>query len=156
MNLWLWLGALVILLLAGVAAYFHWQLYLRKKKQAQDLALLDEKRGEQIQRTVNSINILCRGLLDDQIGLTEVSIRVNVLSNALSLSEEHRECLSAFSQLAEASAHIPILEQWKALPTKQKLAFSREMSELEGKFGDFVRAAAKDIVQRDIFRAYCS
>ena len=55
--------------------------------------------------------------------LTEGAIRVRVLLDGLSVNEDVQEEFAAFYQLAKATEHIPILEGWKQLSTKKKLAF---------------------------------
>tara|TARA_R110000868_G_scaffold291466_1_gene551830 strand:+ start:141 stop:611 length:471 start_codon:yes stop_codon:yes gene_type:complete len=150
MTFWLIAGLVIIAVLSGVAAYYWMLVYRKQRSDQQKTEALQDALNERRGRNRESIVILARALLDDQVSLTEASIRINALLPSLSLSQASQEKLSVFQQLAEATAHIPILERWKALPRKDKQAFDKEREVIEAKYREFVYAAAKNIAATDI------
>lgn len=149
MNYWLILAVLFILGLMGIAAYYQILLYRHKKQQAASTEKFKEEIEKRRERGIQSIVILSRAVLAEQVSLTEASIRINALSILL-MDKTLIEELSVFRQMAEATAHIPILDEWKKLPTKEKLAYDREREKIEENFKDFVMAAADKIANHNL------
>ena len=138
----------IVLVLAATAVYYRIRLYQLHKKQQSYLEQSFRAQTEQVDRINKSIQVIAQGLLDDQLTLTEGSIRISVLLDSLDVDDQVRQEYSAFYQLAGATDHIPVLEAWKRLPTKQKLVFDRQRTQLEGDYKEFVLDAAKRILQR--------
>ena len=149
MNYWILLAALFILGLLIIAGYYHFLLYKHKKQQAASAESFKQEIKKRRERGVQSIVLLSRAVLADQVSLTEASIRINALSILL-MDKALIEELSVFRQLAEATSHIPILDEWKKLPTKEKLAYDREREQIEANFKDFVVDTADKIVNRNL------
>ena len=135
----------VILVLSAIAIHLQLKLRKQKAKQQAQLEELERVAIEQRERLNKSIQIIALGLQDDQMTLTEASIRIKVLLDGLGVDESVRQEYVAFYELAKATDHIPILEEWKALSLKKRLAFDKERVAQEEKFKDFVLDAAKRI-----------
>lgn len=141
-------AVLVVLGLVAYALYLH--KLLRDKKNA-DLAVqneLEAQAKEKRDEVNRSIQILAQGCESDQLTLTEASIRIRGLLNSLSVDDTVREEFSAFYQLADATAHIPYLADWKMLEKSEKKRLTAERETLEAQHQDFVRSAAKRILGR--------
>ncbi len=138
----LFLAALVIAALTATAGYYLWQLRVLKNKRAQQKEALEQAGREQRERVNKSIQIIAQAIVEEQMTLTEGAIRVRVLLDGLGVSESVQKEFSAFYQLAKATEHIPILEAWKQLSTKKKLAFDSERERLEKDYREFVLDAA--------------
>ncbi|WP_444933056.1 DUF2489 domain-containing protein [Microbulbifer sp. JTAC008] len=141
-------AALVIFSLAIVAGYYLRKLSIAQKKQAAQLAELEQAAEDQRQRVNDSIQIIARTLLDDGVGLTEASIRIRVLLDALQVEDKVREEFVAFYTIAEKTSHIPILKDWKELPRKEQFKYELEMAQVEADYKDFAMDAAKRILGR--------
>ena len=142
-------AALIIFALAVVAGYYVRKLQLAQKAQARQLADLEQAAKDQRQRVNDSIQILARTLLDDGIGLTEASIRIRVLLDALQVEQGVRDEFVAFYTIADKTSHIPILQDWKKLPRKKQFQFEVEMAEIEVEYKDFALDAAQRILGRE-------
>ncbi|GAB2877069.1 DUF2489 domain-containing protein [Microbulbifer echini] len=142
------IAALIIFFLATLAGYYLRKLAVAQKKQAEQLAELEQAAQEQRQRVNDSIQIIARSLLDDGVGLTEASIRIRVLLDSLQVEDSVREEFVAFYTIAEKTSHIPILKDWKALPRKEQFQFELEMAKVEVDYKDFAMDAAKRILGR--------
>ena len=142
------LAAVIIFALAVVAGFYLRKLQLAQRVQAEQLAELEQSAADQRERVNNSIQIIARTLLDDGVGLTEASIRIRVLLDALQVEQEVREEFVAFYTIADKTSHIPILKDWKKLPRKKQFEFEKEMAALEDEYRDFALDAAKRILGR--------
>lgn len=141
-------GLLVIIGLAAYAIYL--QILLRHQKaerqtQAEQLAANLEERRKHHR---NSIRVLASAIDAEQVTLTEGAIRISMLVSQLNLGEQERADFQVFFQLTEATAHIPILDAWKKLNTRDKLRFDREREEIEEKYREFVVDAARKVLHK--------
>lgn len=144
--IWIFIGGAVIVALVAVAVYLHWRLHkVRKriKEVEREQAELMEASRDKINK---SIQILCRSLIEDQVGCAEVSIRVSYLLNQLSVDGARRAPYVAFDKMASAVNHIPILDQWRALPKRKKREYELQIAQHEQELGDFVRDAAQQML----------
>ena len=146
MNIVMLVATLIVVVLAGVAAYYLYQVRQLEKSRAQAQLLVEQAAQEQKARCVKSIRFLAQGLLEDRLSITEGAMRVSVLLDSLEQAEHYRIEYTSFHALAEATAHIPILEDWKKLPIKQKLIFDDQRKKLETDHREFVLDASKRIL----------
>lgn len=153
---WLWFfvvfGVLVILALSIVAAGLVYKVY-RQQKERQEKLKAQEAANQQAQREQRewlnkSIQILAQALHNDELTLTEASIRICGCLDSLDVQAVVKEEFSAFYQLREKTSHIPYLEAWKRLSRAEQNQFDIERLRHESTFNDFVMDAAKRIQGR--------
>ena len=139
-------AAIIVIPLATYTAYLFYLLY--RQRRAQKLADHDmqEKLDKRRAFANDSIKTLLQALNDnhDQLSLTEAAIRITALSQILQLSEDEKAPRQTFAALAEATAHIPILDQWKQLSRPEKRAFDQERETLEHAHEAAIRQATRD------------
>ncbi|NHN39314.1 DUF2489 domain-containing protein [Pseudomaricurvus alcaniphilus] len=140
------LAVVIVLVLAGVAIYYLLRVRKMEQERQQQLDAMAEERAAQRLRLIKSIQLIARGMLDDQLTLTEGAIRIKVMLDGLAVEEDTRQAYVAFYHLAAATDHIPILGEWKKLSTKQKLQFDSQREQLERDHREFVLDAAKRIL----------
>lgn len=145
---WVILGALVILVLSIIAAYYQWRLHVLRRQQKLQLeqARLAELRAKG--EIKQSITIICRALVAGQVGLVEASIRISGLIDQLGLVEDQRGDYAVFDKMTAAVKHIPRLEAWKALSRPEKQRYEREMALRESELDDFIMDAANKLLVR--------
>jgi len=145
-------GGLIVLVLSAIAARLVYRVYMlnrereRKLQEQQDanaLALYEQR-----QRINKSIQILAQALYQEELTLTEASIRISHLLDQLDVDAGVKNEFSAFYQLRERTEHIPILAEWKKLSSKEQRVFDKERFQHETAFYDFVMDAAKRILGR--------
>ena len=93
-----------------------------------------------------SIQVLARCVEQQQVSTTEAAIRITALARALPADEPAGEFYAAFANLANATAHIPILQAWQDLSNTQRKAFERERLELEKAHHTQIMAAANALL----------
>jgi hypothetical protein len=138
----LWLSVIlvsIILVLAAVAAYLHILIFKRKMRED---ALREE--GERAllkkqQEALKSVQVIAAAYLNGDCELAEASVRIHHL---LGYIDTERSQFTVFDQVADRIAHIPILDEWKALDRKTKNAHRRTISAVEEEFEAFAKDAA--------------
>lgn len=144
-NLLIILAVIIVMALAVVAAVLQYKVYRQKQARKAVAQQRQTDSDAQRERLNKSIQILAQSVGSDDLSLTEASIRISVLLDSMSVEDSVREEFAAFYQLAEATSHIPILDDWKALPTKKKLEYDRDRSTQEQFYEKAVVEAAQRI-----------
>ena len=141
--------SVIVVVLAAYALSLCVKLFRLKRR-------VSEKRQAQIkeQKSVakkknieaqESIDILLRCLLQDQLSLTEAAIRISGLAKTLKLSEVEQQFYIPFDELAMATSHIPILSDWSRLSSKEQKRFNSEREIIEGEYKDKILSTAKQL-----------
>ncbi|HEY7771563.1 MAG TPA: DUF2489 domain-containing protein [Marinagarivorans sp.] len=146
-------GLFVVLALAAVAGFLHWQLHLRKKRDAQLLAKQEARIAKHRQDAINSLRIIGRSYLAEQVELGEAGIRVSNLMDYLALSEAQRAPFRVFDEVNAKIKHIPILQAWKDLPSKERRQHLKVIQQTEVQYKDFAMDAAKALANFDLVEA---
>lgn len=137
------LAVLIVVVLAIIAYRLQSKVNAMEREKQLEQQAIEKQQAEHVQYLSNSIRILSQGIVDEQVSMTEGAIRITVLLDNLDVSEGFKQDYQVFYQLAEATAHIPILDAWKKLSAKERFAFDKERIAAEAKFGDFIIDAAK-------------
>lgn len=145
-----YVGCVIVVVLSGVAIFLHWRLHKVKKQIKTRQADAERQHMLGRQQLNQSIQIICRALLDGQVEYAEASLRVSKLMDQLAVNGPAREEFVAFDKMAQAISHIPILDAWKQLPKAQKKEFTSQIEQQEQLLGDFVRDAAQRMIGRTL------
>jgi len=138
-------GLVIIAVLAAYAIYLQRKVRAKAAEEKEQEEALEKENIDQRRRINQSIQIIAQGALEDQLSLTEASIRIKVLLDSLGLESHITKQYDAFYVLALATDHIPILAQWKALSNKQQRVFEKQRVALEGEHNAAVVEAATRI-----------
>ena len=68
------------------------------------------------------------------------------MSQKVIASEEEATLFSVFQQLAEATSHIPILDDWVMLERSEKRRLTAERESIEKNYSEFMQASAKALM----------
>jgi hypothetical protein len=146
LQLAFWAALLLVSVLAGYAAYLWQKLRVQQtqlKAQTEQLqADLQSKNLEARQ----SIQIIARALLQKDLSDTEAAMRIGFLSQQVIATEAEEQQFEVFRQLAEATAYIPILDDWAMLEKSEKRRLNAERKSIEAKYADFIQAGAQQLV----------
>jgi len=146
-------GAAIIIVLSVIAGRLVYKVHLQKKEHAVKLKALDDAnqkaQREQREWLNKSIQILAQAVHNDELTLTEASIRISGLLDSLDVHPDIKTEFSAFYQLREKTSHIPYLEAWQRLSSAEQNKFDVDRLRHEATFNDFVMDAAKRIQGRN-------
>ena len=144
------MAVVIVLVLAGYALHLHRKLQRLDAEREKARLAFEQQLKDKADETRKSIIILAKGLVADELSVTEACLRISWLLTQINPEARESEAYSVFYQVAEATAHIPILEAWKALTREQRKAFDLERLKTEKAFGDFVLAAAKKLLDEGL------
>ncbi|MDA9240767.1 DUF2489 domain-containing protein [bacterium] len=139
-------AGILLLALAGYAAYLGVQL--RKRRQQREISeseLVEELQEREINAR-QSVQIIARALVQKDLSETEAAMRIAWLSQQIKLSGDETQHFTVFQQLAAATAHIPILDDWAALDKAEKRRLNAEREGIEVSYRDFIQASAVELV----------
>lgn len=139
-------AAVALLGLSVYAAYLALQLRAqRRQRETSKLELAAHLKGKEAEAR-QSVQIIARALVQKDLSETEAAMRIAWLSQQISLSPDEATHFTVFQQLAEATAHIPILDDWSALSKLEKLRLDVEREDIEARYREGVQASAVQLV----------
>lgn len=138
-----------LLAIAVLSFVIHRQLAsarARRQQQAEQearaLAYLEE-RHRYLQE---SIRLVAGAILhDDKMTLTEGCIRLKVLLENYRPQLLQQEAYAVITEVHDKTRHIPIKEEWKALPKRLRRSYEQEMQALEQQHAEAIRAVAREL-----------
>ncbi len=116
---------------------------LQRKNNADILSKHLIKRQAEFQE---SIRVIASAIVQNQVSLTEGAIRINKLYSLLDDTFSDDEAYQVFLELTEATAHIPILENWAKLTKKEQAFFEVERKKIEKGFHHLIKISAQRIL----------
>jgi len=145
-NPLLLLAALLLVSVGGYAAYLALQLYRRRQHLENSARELEKQLKDKESEARLSVQIIARALVQKDLSETEAAMRISWLSQQIVLSADEAQHFSVFQQLAVATAHIPILDDWAALAKAEKRRLNSERESIESSYRDFVQASVVELV----------
>lgn len=137
-------GLIVIALLLTVIFRQLRQEKARKRKQETDEARLLQQLEERQAYLSESIRLVAGAILhDDKMSATEGCIRLKVLLENYRPQLLQEDSLGVIVQMHDKTSHIPIKDEWKALPKTLRQSYLQEMEQLEAQHMDAIRGAAR-------------
>lgn len=140
------LGSIVVLILGAYAIYLYLQLRAKAAEGKQAIEQLNTQLQAKDAEARQSVQIIARALLQKDLSETEAAMRIAYLSQQVIASDDETEQFSVFRQLAEATSHIPILEDWQMLEKSEKRRLSAERVTIEATYAEFMEASAEKLV----------
>ena len=139
-------AGLVVLALSIYAIYLAVQLRRQQLQQATVVETLNRERIERDQDARQSIQIIARALVQKDLTATEAAMRIGFLSQKVIANTEEAELFSVFLQLAAATSHIPILDDWATLERSEKRRLNIERESIEKNYAEFIQSSAKKLI----------
>ncbi|MDG1292635.1 MAG: DUF2489 domain-containing protein [Pseudomonadales bacterium] len=137
--------SVIVVVLAAYALSLCVKLFRLKRRVSEQSEAQKKVADKKNIETQESIDILLRCLLQDQLSLTEAAIRVSGLAKSLKLSEIEQQFYIPFDELAMATSHIPILADWGRLSSKEQKRFNSERETIEGEYKDKILSSARQL-----------
>ena len=144
-SLVLVIGGLLVAGLSVYAGYLGYKLRQQRLEAEQAKQQLAEELCAKESDARQSVQIIARALVQKDLSETEAAMRIAWLSQQIKLSEEEAQHISVFQQLAVATSHIPILDDWAALSKSEKRRLDAERESIELNFREFIQISAVDL-----------
>lgn len=112
------------------------------RREAAAVAALEERH----QYLQESIRLVAGAILhDEKMTLTEGCIRLKVLLENFRPQLLEQEAYAVINEVHDRTSHIPIKDEWQALPKKLKRSYEQEMRELEEQHLEAVQVIAREL-----------
>ena len=119
-----------------------------KKEQELQRQAFERKTREHREYLIMSIQVICRALPEDEnLKLPEACIRLYMLMDQLAPNLHQDPEFVVIQEVYEQVKHIPMLEAWQKLDSKQKNDYQREMNRIEKKYKAEVESAAARLAE---------
>lgn len=138
-------GGLLLTGLASYAAYLGYRLYQQRAAKEQANTQLARELEAKEADARQSVRIIARALVQKDLTETEAAMRIAWLSQQIKLSDTEAQQVSVFQQLAQATSHLPILDDWKALSKSDKRRLNRERESIESNYREFIQLSAVEL-----------
>lgn len=150
-SVWISLAAFILAILAAYAWHLHRRLKALEDKQQCEALEAETRRQQQKDDATQGIRILAGAMIREELTLTEGCMRIAYLLPKVDEAAHSKDQYSVFFQLASATSHIPVLDAWKALPSQQKNAYTKERATIEEAFESFVMEAVQELLKEPLF-----
>ncbi len=151
LAVWVFLGMFILTILGAYAWHLHRRVKALEEKQQVEARAIARRRQQQIEDATQGIRILAGAMVREELTLTEGCMRIAYLLTQVDESAPDKDQYSVFFQLASATSHIPVLDAWKELSPQQKNAYTRERTNIEAAFGEFVIEATQELLKEPLF-----
>ncbi|GAA0794450.1 DUF2489 domain-containing protein [Marinobacterium sediminicola] len=140
------IGLLAIVILSAVIYRQLSRARARQQQQAAREAAALAALEERHQYLQESIRLVAGAILhDEKMTLTEGCIRLKVLLENFRPQLLQQEAYAVITEVHDRTSHIPIKEEWQALPKKLKREYQQEMEALEAEHQEAVNAIAREL-----------
>lgn len=119
------LAVLIVLALAGYAGWLHWKLYRHRRALAAQQAEYERQKTAHEDYLIDSIQIIARNMVDEDLNISEGAIRLKHLLDGLGLEDQERARFSALDELYDKVRDFDTHDARKALPVKERLQQDR-------------------------------
>ncbi len=142
------IGSVIIVILALYAAHLWRQANTRQQQNQLESEKISTNETQAAEVALKNINMVLKAVAQEQISLTEAAIRI--MAYRLTLPEEQQQLaiFIPFNELALATAHIPILDDWKALEKSHRDKLDLEKTELENSFKQEILEATRQYLSK--------
>lgn len=115
------------------------RIRMEQQRQAERLRKAQTEKNVYVQ---DSLKIISQALMTGQVGVIEGAIRVKVLIDHHDPDLHNNNAYSVFSDIFDATEHIPILKAWKELDKRSKRKYEAFMADIATNRGEEVKEAA--------------
>lgn len=143
------IAVIVVLALAAYAGWLLWRLYRQRRFQRGQEAEYRRRKKEHEDYLIDSIHLIARSMLQDELDLSEGVIRLTYLLDTLGLPEEERAAFSALDGLHEKVKGFDTHEARRRLPSDERLRQDSEREAHELEHREAVLGAVRQLVDHD-------
>lgn len=144
----------IVVPLAVYAVMLLRRLQQQRRQQAQAREDLKLRQQQSRQKAAKSILLLLRALKQKEVTATEAAIRITALARVLPLPQAELDQIQVFQGLAEDTAHIPILDEWRKLHNEQQERFDKERVELESRYRQAMDTASDQLLASESLSSF--
>lgn len=138
-TLLLTVALIIVGALAVYAAVLVGKVRKMQAKQAEELKEQREKQQAQERYIVESIQVISANVIDEDLNLSEATIRCKVLLDALLLSESERQAYQVLDEVFEQIQGFDTHEARKRLTSEERQQQDRQRESVEARYQEQLR-----------------
>jgi hypothetical protein len=138
------LAILLAVLIPALCGYSGWLLGRLWQQKRRDRRVKRLRR----RKALDSLDIIARGLLAEQVNVTEAALRMAVLLDKVEDPENPPGELAAIHGLARAGRHLDTGTERQGLPVREREIQDRQQEALEKRHADAVYRATRQLLRR--------
>lgn len=143
-SVWLYVLLAVGILIIGVLAVVAWRLQGKVREQERHRRELQErqdaKTAERTAFVLDSLRILSVNVLEEDLNLSEATLRCKILIDALELPQDERQSYQILDTVFERVQYFDTHQARKDLPEDERRAQDREREAIEAEYEDELKA----------------
>jgi len=145
--LWIALGVgvLIIIKLILLALHLWKKVWAQEAKNASDIEKLKAEQAENQAYIIESIQVICKTIQNEDMNLSEGAIRLKVLSDNLPFSDDERASFTAIEALYLEVSELDTHENRKNLDKKERMKQDLKRHKAEVKHQDAFLAAVENL-----------
>lgn len=137
-------AVIIIVVLAAIAWRLQHQVRQQQREREQQQGAYDKKTEERHAFVLQSLEIISTNVLEQDLNLTEATIRCKILLDSLELSQVERQRYEVLDQMFDQVHHFDTHQARKDLTPAQRHRQDQQREKIEGEF----EAALKDCFSR--------
>jgi len=115
------IGAVIIIKLILIALHFWKKVWAQEALQAKEHKNLKSKQAENQAYVIESIQVICKTIKNEDMNLSEGAIRLKVLSDNLPFSDEEKASFDGIEQLYMEVSELDTHENRKNLKKQERM-----------------------------------
>ncbi|WP_167855906.1 DUF2489 domain-containing protein [Natronospirillum operosum] len=115
------LALFIVLGLGAYAGWLHWRLWQHRRQIAQQEAGYQRQRQVHEDYLIDSIRIIAQNMVEEDLNISEGSIRIRFLLEGMELPAEERARFQAFDDLYEQVRELDTHQARQALTPQERL-----------------------------------
>lgn len=139
------LGIVIILALASYAAYLLLALKKQKEERAVKIRELQEKQQKQRDYIIESLQVISANVLDEDLNLSEATIRCKMLLDALMLTPDERGSFAVLDEVFEQVQYFDTHQARKALSKEERQKQDKARETIEDLYQDALKACFAEL-----------
>lgn len=146
-EIMIWLGIVAGLVLIAVLGWFIWSKFREIKVHRTNYSRYEAQQAGQKQYLIDSLGILAKTILDDQIELSEGSIRIKVLIDNLDATLHALPAFKIFEEIYRKTEHMPTHQARKDTDKRFIHKYDQQRYALEQQNRERIREAARELLR---------
>lgn len=144
----------VIGILAVIAVWMWWKVFKLEKYKKEQEAILRKQQREKRDYIIESVQIIARNVVSEDLNISEAAIRLKVLLDNLMLPEDERLQFQAVDILYEKVKGFDTHQTRKELPKQERMRQDKYRMLHEAEHREQILAVAELIVEYDFPRLH--
>lgn len=145
LSFWVGIGLSIIVALAAYAIYLHRQLRAQKRLADEKAAKREQARLDQHRYIEESIRVIAANVIEEDLNLSEATIRCKILLDGLILTESERAPYVVLDEVFEKVKEFDTHQSRKDLSKQERRAQDASREAIETEYESLLKACFQEL-----------